>query len=199
MEVCDPRKAPKRKGPWLDDNGTAIPDSTFIRWHLEREHGIDFDAGLSGDQKSLGWALEKMCEDHLYFSMLWERWEIDENFTKGPSQFFGIIPAVVRGFLANRIRKSVTRDLDGQGFSRHSHDEIAQLVIPDLDTLSNVLGDKPWLFGDTPCGADAAVHGFVTNVLCEHFQTPVQESGVQRANLVAFRDRGLAEWFPEGK
>ena len=143
MEVCDPRKAPKRKGPWLDDNGTAIPDSTFIRWHLEREHGIDFDA--------------------------------------------------------NRIRKSVTRDLDGQGFARHSHDEIAQLVIPDLDTLSNVLGDKPWLFGDTPCGADAAVHGFVTNVLCEHFQTPVQESGVQRANLVAFRDRGLAEWFPEGK
>ena len=33
----DLRKAPRRKLPVLDDDGEIIPDSTFIRMHLEAE------------------------------------------------------------------------------------------------------------------------------------------------------------------
>src|SRR4051812_24609446 len=43
------RKAPKGKLPYIDDDGTIVADSTFIRLHLERKHGIDFDAGLDAD------------------------------------------------------------------------------------------------------------------------------------------------------
>src|SRR4051812_34985769 len=35
------RKAPKGKLPYIDDDGTIVADSTFIRFHLERKHGID--------------------------------------------------------------------------------------------------------------------------------------------------------------
>ena len=28
------RKAPKRKLPYIDDGGTIVADSTFIRWHI---------------------------------------------------------------------------------------------------------------------------------------------------------------------
>lgn len=31
------RKAPKRKLPYIDDDGTLIADSTFIRWHIEKK------------------------------------------------------------------------------------------------------------------------------------------------------------------
>ena len=37
-------KAPKGKLPFIDDDGARIADSTFIRLHIEKAHGFDFDA-----------------------------------------------------------------------------------------------------------------------------------------------------------
>ena len=179
--------------------GTVVPDSTFIRWHLEKRHDIDFDPGLTDEEKGIAWAFEKMCEDHLYWVMVWERWLIDENFEKGPRTFFDIIPALLRPLVVPKIRRDVKRDLRGQGLGRHSHQELTQLAIRDLDALSSFLGDKPYLMGDQPCGADAAVHSALTSVMTEFFQTPVQKAANDQANLVAYRDRGLAEWFPDFK
>ena len=58
------RKAPKGKAPYMDDNGTRIADSTFIRFHLESTYGIDFDAGLSDKEHATAGACEKLVEDH---------------------------------------------------------------------------------------------------------------------------------------
>jgi len=30
-------KAPKGKIPYIDDDGVVVPDSTFIRWHIEKK------------------------------------------------------------------------------------------------------------------------------------------------------------------
>ena len=49
----DPRKAPKKKFPVLSDAGQVIPDSDQIRDHLEVKYGVDFDAGLSAEQKAV--------------------------------------------------------------------------------------------------------------------------------------------------
>lgn len=197
LDTCDPRKAPKGKGPWMDDNGTVVPDSTFIRWHLETRHGIDFDPGLSEVQKATAWALEKMCEDHLYWVMMYERWAIDENFEKGPRTFFDIAPAIVRPLVARSVRKGVLRSLDGHGFGRHTHEELVQIATRGFDSLATILGDRPYLFGDVPCGADATIHAWVAGFMTDFFRTPTQAAIKEHANLVAYRDRGLAEWFPE--
>src|SRR5205823_1444055 len=60
------RGAPKGKLPYIEDDGVNIADSTFIRMHLERKYGIDFDRPLSSEEKGFAWALEKMLEDNLY-------------------------------------------------------------------------------------------------------------------------------------
>jgi hypothetical protein len=39
------RKAPKGKLPYTNDNGIIVADSTFIRFHIEKKYGFDFDAG----------------------------------------------------------------------------------------------------------------------------------------------------------
>jgi len=59
-------RAPKGKLPFIDDDGTLVPDSTFIRFHIEERYGFDFDAGLTPTQKAIGWCAEKLCEEHLY-------------------------------------------------------------------------------------------------------------------------------------
>ena len=63
-------KAPKGKLPYIDDDGEKIADSTFIRWHLEKKYQIDFDRGLTPEQRAIAWAFEKLAEDHLYWALV---------------------------------------------------------------------------------------------------------------------------------
>lgn len=191
------REAPKGKLPYIDDGGTIIGDSTFIRFHLEQKHGIEFDKGLNAQQRGLGWAFEKMCEDHLYWAIVDARWMDDANFDRGPRTFFDAAPAFVRPLVINRIRASVRRTLRGQGFGRHSRAEIEMLAARDLVAIAAQLGDQRYLSGAEPHAADASVFAFVASSLCAHFETPIIAAARQHANLVAYRDRGMARWFPE--
>jgi glutathione S-transferase len=191
------KKAPKGKLPYIDDDGTIVADSTFIRMHLEQKHGIDFDKGLAPEQRGTGWALEKMCEDHLYWGIVDARWMTKDNFDKGPRHFFDEAPALLRPLIIAKIHKDVKRTMHGQGLGRHTRTELETLARRDLDAVADVLGDKPFLFGNEPHAADASVYASVNSVLCPHFETPIRTHAEARANLVAYAKRGTAKWFPE--
>src|SRR5688572_9694004 len=121
-------KAPKGKLPYIVDEGETIADSTFIRWHLENKYHIDFDPGLTSEQRAVAWAFEKMLEDNLYWAFVHDRWMDDANFDKGPRNFFRAVPAPVRPLVAAMIRRQVRRRLHGQGMGRHSPQEITSLA-----------------------------------------------------------------------
>jgi glutathione S-transferase len=194
---ADVRKAPKGKLPYLDDAGTRVPDTTFMRWHLESRHGIDFDKGLSAAERATGWALEKLCEDNLYWVIVYERWMVDENFDKGPRKFFDAVPALLRPVIVSAIRKSVRRNLYGQGMGRHTRSEILQIGTKTIDSIAAVLDTKPWLMGAQPTGSDAAVWGAVAAAMVPMFDSALVPAATRHKNLVAYRDRGLKTWFPE--
>ncbi|MEZ5842626.1 MAG: glutathione S-transferase family protein [Hyphomicrobiaceae bacterium] len=191
------RKAPKGKLPYIDDAGTIVADSGFIRRHLEQRHGIDFDKGLTAEQRATGHAFDRMCGEHLYWAIAYERWMVKENFERGPKSFFDAAPAPIRPLVIMMIGRQLKRTLWGQGLGRHSRDEIIALGNQDVDAIAAVLGEKPWLLGDRPTGADAMVWSFVASVLCPHFATPIADHAARNANLVAYRDRGMARWFAE--
>ena len=191
------KKAPKGKLPYIDDGGLIVADSTFIRMHLQRRYDIDFDAGLSPAERGVAWAFEKMCEDHLYWAVVHARWMIDENFDAGPRRFFDDAPAPLRPLIVAMVRRQVRRTLWGHGMGRHSEDEIAQLAVRDLGAIADFLGDKPYLMGVRPCGADATVFAFVAGCLAARFKTPIRIAAELQPNLAAYRDRMLAQYFPE--
>ena len=190
-------KAPRGKVPYIEENGRIIGDSTLIRRHLETQHGIDFDAGLTPQQRAIGWAFERLAEDHLYFALIEGRWLVAENFDKGPRQFFDFAPAPLRPLVIAIVKRKVRQQLKGHGLGRHSRADIAAFAGRDLEAISVQLGDKPWLFGDTPAGADATVWAMVTSALCPYFEMEVRREAERFPNLMAYRDRGLARWFPE--
>ncbi|MEM7636882.1 MAG: glutathione S-transferase family protein [Pseudomonadota bacterium] len=196
-EIGDVRKAPKGKMPVLIDGDTAIPDTTFIRFHLEDTHGIDFDKGLSARDRGIAWSVEKMLEESLYFAVMHERWAIDENFDRGPRMFFDSIPAPVRGILVRMIRKQVIRNLWGQGTGRHSRAEICRLAARILASLSDVMGDNKYLMGSHTCGADASVFPFVAGSLCPVFDSEVLTHARSHKNLVDYNQRMMAEFYPD--
>jgi Glutathione S-transferase N-terminal domain/Glutathione S-transferase, C-terminal domain len=190
------QKAPKGKQPYMDDAGTKVADTTFMRWHLETAHGIDFDPGLTAEQKATAWAFEKFLEDHVYWGIVRDRWVTGDNFDKGPRRYFDAAPALIRPLVVAKIRRDNTRTLWGQGIGRHSTQEAERLTIHGVEALSDFLSRKPFLMGDAPCGADATAFSFVAGLLCPLFDGPITRAAMARANLVAYRDRGMAKWYP---
>jgi len=188
-------KAPKKKLPYIDDDGLKVADSTFIRFHIEKKYGFDFDAGLTAEQKAVAWAVEKMCEDHLYFALMEIRWRHDGNFAKGVAHFFDAIPLPLRPFIRASVRQKVMKTLNLQGMGRHTRDEVADLACRDIDALATLLGDKPFLMGDKPCGADATMGAFVASLLIPDFETRVRPAIQGHANLVAYVKRMFALYF----
>ena len=142
MDTKGFRKAPKGKLPYIRDGEDIIADSTFIRLHLEKRYNIDFDEGLSPKERGLAWAVEKMCEDHLYWLLVYELWADDANFKRGPAKFFDAAPAPVRPFVKWFIRRQVKQALHGQGAGRYSESERAILADRAFASLSAILGDQ---------------------------------------------------------
>jgi glutathione S-transferase len=190
-------RAPKGKLPYIDDEGEIVADSTFIRFHIERKYGVDFDAGLSAEQRAAGWAIEKMLEEHLYWIVAHARWIDDSNFAKSAAQFFDAVPALARPLVKALVRRKIAGNLKAQGIGRHSREEIAELGRRDIEALATLLGDRPFLFGDAPCGADATAFAFVAESLAPEIDSPVRAATVAQANLVAYRDRMLSAYFPK--
>jgi glutathione S-transferase len=193
----DVTKAPKKKFPVLVDSGEFIPDSTFIRLHLEQKYGIDFDKGLSARERGIAYAVEKMLEDNLYWAIMYERWNVDENFDRGPRSFFDAIPQPIRTIAVPLIRRQVKRNLWGHGMGRHSRAEICRLGAMALQSLADVLGGNRYLIGDAPCGADATAFAFAASALCPVFESELLACAQCHANLVAYNERMMKQFYPE--
>lgn len=193
----DVRKAPKRKLPVLDDAGTLVPDSTFIRMHLERTRGVDFDAGFAPRERAVAWSVEKLLEDHLYWLAVHDRWMDDGNSERGPAKFFQSVPMPMRQVVKIMIRRKVRRNLWGQGAGRYDASERAALAERAIGAIADLLGDRRYLLGDRPCGADATLFAFVAAALAPGLEGPFHDATAGRANLVAYRDRMMAAYFPE--
>ncbi|MEZ5692176.1 MAG: glutathione S-transferase family protein [Rickettsiales bacterium] len=195
IDVSGFSKAPKGKLPYIDDGGVIISDSTFIRFYLEEKYSVNFGDGLSDKQKSVAWAVEKMLEDNLYFTVLDARWGRAENFEKIAKRFFGGVPALVRPFIKNMVRKKVMKTLNAQGMGRHSLAEREKLAQRDLQALSDIIGDNKYLMGDSVCAADATVFAFVSGVLCKEFITEIRDFAEKLPNLIAYNDRMIKEYY----
>ena len=186
-------ESPKGQVPFIDANGARIADSTFIRGYLERTYGIDFDEGLDPTQRATAWAIERMMENHFGWTMVTERWLCPINFARGPAHFFHGAPQGV----GEMVQEEVRRNVRAVGIGRHTDLEIVALAVNSLAATSAILGDKPYLFGSRPCGADATAFGMLAGVLTPFFEGEIRRRAEGFGNLVAYVDRLMAQFYPE--
>jgi glutathione S-transferase len=190
-------KAPKGKLPFIDDDGCVVADSTLIRFYLENKRGVDFDAGLTSQQRAQSWAVEKYCEDRLLAFIAFHRWDGDANFARGVGAYFDkMLPAPIRAPLKWVIRRGIVRRYK-HSLARFSRDELAAFAARDAEALATLLGDKPFLMGELPCAADAAVFATLTLLLDPATDSPLRDAALARPNLAAYRDRMMQRYFPE--
>lgn len=191
-----PPQAPNGKLPFINDHDEIVSDSTFIRAHVERKYGVDLDEGLDARQRAEAWAIERLLEDHLYFAMVWFRWIDPDNFARGPAHFADQAPEVDRAQLRHDMQSRKAAELHAQGLGRHTPAQIADLAERSIDVLSQLLGDKDYLMGESPSGVDATAFGVLAGVITPFFDTPLRKVAEAHANLVAYVARMMQRYYP---
>lgn len=192
-----PKDSPKGQIPFIDDDGTRIGDSTFIRWHIERKYGHDFDAGLSDIERAQAWAFERMVENHYAWTNSHARWIIPANFEKGPARWFDQAPEGIRERLRAEAQANIKANLRAVGIGRHSDDEIVALAERSLKALAAQLGGKPYLFGEKPVGVDAVAFATLAAALTPFFDSPQRRKAESFPTLVAYAARMMKRFYPE--
>ncbi|WP_108682200.1 glutathione S-transferase family protein [Methyloceanibacter sp. wino2] len=190
-------KAPKGKLPYIDDDGEVIADSTFIRRHIERKYGIDFDKGLDAEQRATAWAFERMFEDHAYWTFLHARWVDQGNFDRGPRVYFERMPMPMRLIVPRIARRQLKAQIMGQGIGRHSDAEIVELGTRSLDAAAAFLGQKTYMMGEELSGLDATAFAFLAGALCPIFETPLRTAAERHDNIKAYVGRITERFYPD--
>jgi glutathione S-transferase len=192
-----PDTAPKGQLPYIDDAGERIGDSTFIRAHLERKHGADLDARLSGRQRAQAWAMERMIENHFSPTVSYFRWLDPVNFERGPGRWFDGLPEPARSEAKEGVRARVAQAMKAVGVARHSRQEVVELGMGSLSALWVLLDGKPYLFGEEPCGVDATAFAVLAGLFTPFFDSPLRDRAVEEyPDLVAYTDRLMRRHYP---
>ncbi len=195
--MASPPDSPKGQLPFIDDDGEKIANSTFIRTHIERKYGVDLDQGLDRRERALAWTIERTVENHFGWTVGYGRFFIAANFAKGPAHFFDKAPEAAREQLRADLLERVRNRFFEVGITRHTAPEIEWLGARTLETLSVVLGNQDYLFGDRPTGSDAITFAMLAGLFTPFFDMPLGRHADSLPNLRAYTDRMMARFYPE--
>lgn len=198
IETGDPRGAPKQKLPFIEVDSLRIPDSEEIRAFIETAADLDFDEGLTERERGISRSIIRMVEEHVYFAIVADRWGEDDNWEHVRRAFFSDIPAIIRGFVTRQIRKQALAQLNGQGMGRHSAEERFDRVRRDKIAIREILGDKPFLFGENPTGADYSVVPMLRASIVTPVTKPLGAFIKSDPTLMGYVTRGTDRLYPTG-
>ena len=184
-DTFDPRPFKYGKLPAIRVDNEVICDSDNIRRYLEKK-GADFDAGLSADDRASARAFTVMAEQHMYFHGALDRWGDDQVWPVVRDTYFAMIPKWVRGFVTGKMRKELMKGMHSQGLGRFSVAERLERLELDLRAITARLETRPFLFGETPCSADASVAAMLGNMRASPVPTPQSKRVADDAVLVGY-------------
>jgi len=186
VPTLNPTKGPTGKVPFIRLRGSLLGDSELIIDALAAATGRDLDDGLDGLARAQATAVAGMLEERLYWPMVYERWFDPACWTEVRNAFFGGLPLPIRAALPPILRRRVMAQLRAQGIGRHSHDQIIAFAKRDIAALSVLLADQPYFHGSSPARVDAALYGFLANLISVDLDGALNRFGREQANLVAY-------------
>jgi len=186
--------APKGKLPFIvdstvDNDVKTIADSEDIIEYLNKKYQVSLDEHLSPEQKAQAYLFTKSLDENLYWCLVYSRWMLEDTWQLVNKTFFGALPFPLRLFVPSLIRKSVKKNLHGQGTGRHSKEEILSISDKSFAALSTLLAEKPYFFGDKPSSFDATVYSILCQFISVNCDNEFNEKARSYPNLVQFCQR----------
>merc|ERR1711884_984539 len=169
--------------PFIELNGEEIADSNMIIETLSKKFEKEMPAELSQDQKNVQHAMIAMVENHLHWTTVyWKSKDVD-NILKGyklnlQSAIGSKAPASILNFYFKYTfcRKGLKK-VRANGMGVHTAEEIDNFGKKDLQTLSEMLGEKEFFFGDEPAMLDMVVFSHVAQLAMvdKEFPCPLRD------------------------
>jgi glutathione S-transferase len=189
------RAAPKGKLPYIDDNGSIIPDSAFILAHLKARYGDPLDEGLGTEQRAVAHAFSRMLEENFYWCVVHSRWIDPAAWPTVRRAFFGGMPFPLNRIVPVFARAGARRQLHAQGLGRHGANEILEIARRDLNALSHYLGNRDYFLGERLTTLDVVAYAFLAEVLVPEVDSALKRLTSGYANLVRFVERIRAKYY----
>ncbi|HEU4613073.1 MAG TPA: glutathione S-transferase family protein [Kofleriaceae bacterium] len=196
VDTRDPRRAPRRKLPFIEDGGTRIADTSLIIDHLVKTRGVDPDAKLAAGQRAVALLVQRTLEEHYAFILAYTHL-LREEGTRYTGARFDAVPALVRPLVTRRVRKHIEDMLWQQGILRHSHDDIMEAAIRDWRAVLAMMSEGPFFFGDEPTTIDAIVFATVATTVLTPIESPIRDFLRAQPGCLAYAERMLGRFFPE--
>jgi glutathione S-transferase len=193
----NPGRAPRGKLPFIKDGDTILADSGIIIGYLKKQYGNPLDQDLQPLQIAQGIAIQRMLEEHLYFTVVFSRWVDPDFYPEFGATIFAKLPAVIKILVPPLLRRKVKKQLYEQGTGRYTAPEIYAAGTEDINALAQLLGDDLFLFGDKPSSFDAILFALLASILMPPLATPLKLAVSQQPALVAYVQRILQLAYPQ--
>ncbi len=180
--IFDASSAPRGQLPYLVDHVTTIGDSGAIIAHLTAKYEPSIDDGLTASQRALSHLVTRLLDD-LYWVMSYSRWK-DEAFWPAFRDGFIAQHPVVDAAGLEKARAFNDQRYHYQGVGRYAPAEAYARGIADLDALATLMPAEGYLHGPAPTSVDAAIYGFLANILFYPIETPLKQYLETRRHLV---------------
>ena len=190
-------KAPKRKLPFIDDDGHIVADSYFIIEYLKEKYGDPLDEWLNPEQKAQVHLVSKTFDEHIVFCQGYSRWRNKESWPLMEKYFFSDVAFWKRAIFRYWARRETETLLFYQGIGRHSEAEVEQITRHALQSVADMLGDKLWFMGDKPTTLDVVAYAFLAQSIVSEFDNKMTRIARSYDNLVAFCQRIHEQYYPE--
>ena len=189
------QKSPRGKLPYIEDEGEIIADSHFIIEHLKSKHGNPLEDWLSDEQKAHNHLIIRSLDENLYWCLVYSRWLKDDSWPTLKKALFGHMPIPIRNIAPGVARKTAKTQILKQGMGKHSYEQIETIAKSSFESLSCLLSNKNFFFGDQPSTLDAVAFAFLTEFIAVDLDNPLNQLARSFENLVAFQKRVHEKYY----
>ena len=200
LVLGDLGRAPKGKLPYIEDGDQVVADTSFILEYLKSRYGDTLDAQLKRSDEAVRLFIWRLMEESFYWYLVQARYRRDKDFALYDplwAQFFGHLSESERSTAIADARARLMTEFYQSGRGRLSWDEVETMGCREIDAIVGWLGDRPYLFGDTPTSADCAVHAFLQGLVYVPFNNGVKAHALAQPTLVEYLARLSARYYPE--
>jgi glutathione S-transferase len=168
-----------RSGYFQHGNTLTLSDPYLVIRHLIDSEVVSEDLEYPKDplQRATAVAIQRMCETDLQAAIAYFRYFVDANWkiTKKvlSASEFKFNPWF-KLLMLRQLRVSMLKRIVEQRMGRRKVEEILTMVTSELQALDTILENSrgPYLFGVTPCAADAAAFGVLDQFVNAASLTP---------------------------
>lgn len=180
--VFDAAGAPRGQLPYIVDEGEMIGDSDTILAHLARRRGVALDAALTAQQRITALLISRLLDD-LYWVMSYSRWKDERFWPAFRDALLREHPSLTPAQL-QAAREFNAQRYHFQGIGRYEPEAAYARGLADLQALAGLVPEAGYLYGPRPASSDAALYGFLANILFSPIDTPLRRFVAAQPNLV---------------